>query len=65
MSCDTMYSNAGNYKCISKLQYFQKIMKVYYENVKEFYKQNYYSLRSTPSGIALFVAPNDNPGLNV
>lgn len=35
MSCDTMYSNAGNYKCVSKLQYFQKKMKVYYKYVTE------------------------------
>jgi hypothetical protein len=33
MSCDTMYSNAGNYKCISKLQYFQKKMKVYLKKI--------------------------------
>jgi len=33
-----MYSNAGNYKCISKLQYFQKRMKVYCKRDKEYAK---------------------------
>ncbi|SHM96791.1 hypothetical protein SAMN05216311_104149 [Chitinophaga sp. CF418] len=40
MSCDNMYSNAGNYKCRSKLQYFQKKMKVISRKVGNYSRQS-------------------------